>query len=99
VPAGVNVVPLVGHNTARITAMAYEERDPKRRNWKNETDHPRRHAGGRVGMSDGLFYAPANHSKTEEVIELAKIVAQFHGFYTAHVRTTRTTMSVRWRGR
>ena len=41
---------------------------------------------GAWGMSDGLFYQPANHSKTEEVIALAKIVAQFHGVYTAHVR-------------
>jgi N-acyl-D-aspartate/D-glutamate deacylase len=41
---------------------------------------------GAWGMSDGLFYQPANHSKTEEVIDLAKIVAEFHGFYTAHVR-------------
>lgn len=84
---GVNVVPLIGHNTARITAMAYEERDPKPEELEKMKQVIR--AGmqaGAWGMSDGLFYAPANHSKTEEVIELAKIVAQFHGFYTAHVR-------------
>jgi N-acyl-D-amino-acid deacylase len=84
---GVNVVPLIGHNTARITAMAYEERDPK----PEEMEKMRQVIRGGMqagawGMSDGLFYQPANHSKTEEVIELAKIVAQFHGFYTAHVR-------------
>lgn len=84
---GVNVVPLVGHNTARITAMAYEERDPTAAELEKMRQVIR--AGmqaGAWGMSDGLFYAPANHSKTEEVIELAKIVAQFRGFYTAHVR-------------
>ncbi len=84
---GVNVVPLIGHNTARITAMAYDERDPQ----ESELEKMRQviRAGlqaGAWGMSDGLFYQPANHSKTEEVIDLAKIVAQFHGFYTAHVR-------------
>jgi N-acyl-D-amino-acid deacylase len=83
----VNVVPLIGHNTARITAMAYEERDPS----PEEMDKMRKVIRGGMqagawGMSDGLFYQPANHSKTEEVIDLAKIVAQFRGFYTAHVR-------------
>ena len=79
---GVNVVPLVGHNTARITAMAYEERDPKSEEMEKMRGIVR--AGmqaGAWGMSDGLFYQPANHSKTEEVIDLAKIVAQYRGFY------------------
>lgn len=84
---GVNVVPLIGHNTARITAMAYAERDPT----PAEMDKMRQVIRGGMqagawGMSDGLFYQPANHSKMEEVIDLAKIVAEFHGFYTAHVR-------------
>ena len=84
---GVNVVPLIGHNTARIAAMGYEDRDPK----PEELDKMRQVVRGGMtagawGLSDGLFYAPANHSKTEEVIELAKVAAQFHGYYTAHVR-------------
>ncbi len=84
---GVNVVPLVGHNTARISAMAYEERDPK----PEDMDVMRKVVregmeAGAWGLSDGLFYQPANHSKTEEVIDLAKIAAKYRGFYTAHVR-------------
>jgi N-acyl-D-amino-acid deacylase len=67
--------------------MAYEERDPKSEEMEKMRQVIR--AGmqaGAWGMSDGLFYQPANHSKTEEVIDLAKIVAQYRGFYTAHVR-------------
>jgi N-acyl-D-amino-acid deacylase len=84
---GVNVVPLIGHNTARITAMAYEERDPKPEDTERMREVIRKGMeAGAWGMSDGLFYSPANKSKTEEVIDLAKIAAQFNGFYTAHVR-------------
>ena len=84
---GVNVVPLIGHNTARITAMAYEERDPTPEELDKMREVVRKGmVAGAWGLSDGLFYQPANHSKTEEVIELAKVAAQYHGYYTAHVR-------------
>ncbi|MFN7924705.1 MAG: D-aminoacylase [Bryobacteraceae bacterium] len=41
---------------------------------------------GAFGMSTGLYYVPGNFSTTEEVIELAKVVAAFGGFHTSHMR-------------
>ena len=41
---------------------------------------------GAVGMSTGLYYAPGSYSSTEEVIELAKIAAQYGGIYDTHLR-------------
>jgi N-acyl-D-amino-acid deacylase len=41
---------------------------------------------GAFGLSSGLFYAPGSFAKTEEVIELAKVAAEFGGVYISHVR-------------
>ena len=41
---------------------------------------------GAFGMSAGLFYAPCSFAKTEEVIELAKVAAEKHGYYDTHMR-------------
>jgi len=41
---------------------------------------------GAFGMSTGLYYAPQSYSKTEEVIELAKVAAAKGGVYDTHMR-------------
>lgn len=41
---------------------------------------------GAIGMSIGLFYRPGCYSDTNEVVELAKVVAEKHGVLTAHLR-------------
>ncbi len=41
---------------------------------------------GAYGLSSGLMYLPGLHASTEEVIELAKVVAEFGGVYDSHVR-------------
>jgi N-acyl-D-amino-acid deacylase len=41
---------------------------------------------GVFGMSTGLIYAPQVYSKTEEIIELAKVVAEYNGLYFSHIR-------------
>lgn len=41
---------------------------------------------GAIGMSTGLYYAPGNFATTEEVIQLAKIVAEKNGVYDSHMR-------------
>lgn len=84
---GVNIVPLIGHNSVRIETMAYDERDPTRQELETMRSIVRRAMeAGAWGLSDGLFYQPANHSKTAEVIALAQVAAEFNGLYTAHVR-------------
>jgi N-acyl-D-amino-acid deacylase len=42
---------------------------------------------GALGMSTGLYYAPQSYAKTEEVIELAKVVAGKGGIYDTHMRS------------
>jgi N-acyl-D-aspartate/D-glutamate deacylase len=41
---------------------------------------------GAYGLSSGLMYLPGLHASTEEVIELAKVVAEYGGVYDSHVR-------------
>lgn len=41
---------------------------------------------GALGLSTGLFYVPGYFTKTEEVIELAKVAARYGGMYISHMR-------------
>jgi len=41
---------------------------------------------GAFGMSAGLFYAPCSFAAIEEVIELARVAAEKHGYYDTHMR-------------
>jgi N-acyl-D-amino-acid deacylase len=42
-------------------------------------------AGAR-GMTTALIYPPASYSKTEELIEMAKVAGRYGGIYSSHVR-------------
>ena len=42
---------------------------------------------GAFGFSSGPFYVPGKYSKTEEIVALAKVAAEYPGaFYTSHIR-------------
>ncbi|MHA1688083.1 MAG: N-acyl-D-amino-acid deacylase family protein, partial [Promethearchaeota archaeon] len=41
---------------------------------------------GAFGMSTGLIYAPQVFAKTEEIIELMKVVSEYDGYYFSHIR-------------
>ena len=41
---------------------------------------------GALGVSFGLAYAPSCYADTDELIALAKVVAEYHGLISAHIR-------------
>jgi N-acyl-D-amino-acid deacylase len=41
---------------------------------------------GAVGLSTGLIYLPGTFAKTDEIVELAKVAAKYHGIYASHMR-------------
>ncbi len=41
---------------------------------------------GALGVSTSLIYAPATFAKTQELIELASVAAEFGGLYISHIR-------------
>jgi N-acyl-D-amino-acid deacylase len=42
---------------------------------------------GALGLSTALIYPPGHYAKTEELIELAKVAAQYGGIYATHMRS------------
>jgi N-acyl-D-aspartate/D-glutamate deacylase len=41
---------------------------------------------GCIGLSTALIYPPGTYAKTEEIIELARVAAQYGGVYFSHMR-------------
>lgn len=83
-----NVATLLGQGSVRGHVMGGSFMRPPT---EAELDQMRsivRHAmaDGAVGLSTGLIYLPGTFSKTEEIIELAKVVAAHDGIYVSHMR-------------
>ncbi len=84
---GVNVALLVPHGTVRRQVLGAENRPPS----FEELDAMRGLVDrgmrvGAYGLSSGLFYAPGNFASTDEIVELARVVARHGGVYTSHIR-------------
>ena len=41
---------------------------------------------GYLGMTSGLVYAPSVYADVDELAELCKVVAEYHGSYASHIR-------------
>jgi len=83
----INRACLVGHGTLRSLAVGYGEEAPtasQLQQMKRELARCLEH--GSVGFSTGLIYPPGCYAHTEEIIELAKVVARYDGLYASHVR-------------
>jgi len=78
---------LIGHNTIRREVMGYKMADPspdEMAKMKALVDQEMR--AGALGLSTGLAYLPGIYSKTEEIAELASVVARYGGIYASHIR-------------
>lgn len=42
---------------------------------------------GAMGLSTGMIYAPATYATTDEIVELAKVAAEYGGGYASHIRS------------
>jgi N-acyl-D-amino-acid deacylase len=84
---GTNVALLTGFGTARrqILGMADVQPTPEQLDQMRALIRQGMEQGA-FGMSTGLFYVPQSFAKTEEVIELAKVAAEYGGFYDTHMR-------------
>ncbi|NLJ87084.1 MAG: D-aminoacylase [Firmicutes bacterium] len=86
-PIAINVAPLVGHGTIRATAMGFDDRPPSAKELEDMKGLLRQSMEeGAFGLSTGLVYPPGMYSDTTELIELAKVVAEYNGLYTSHIR-------------
>jgi N-acyl-D-amino-acid deacylase len=86
-PPSLNVAMLVGHNTVRAAVMGMARRAPTHNELRAMRELVREGLeAGAVGLSTGLIYEPGLYCATEEVIELARDVAESGGVYATHMR-------------
>lgn len=85
-----NVAALVGHSALRVLCLDDLSR-PATPAERERMDVLLRDAlaQGALGLSSGVFYAPAQAADLEELQALAKTVAEVGGVYTAHIRDER----------
>jgi N-acyl-D-amino-acid deacylase len=86
----VNVAALVGHSALRVLCVEDLER-PATASERERMNRLLQQAldDGALGMSSGVFYAPAQAADLEELQDLAQTVAKAGGVYTAHIRDER----------
>lgn len=84
---GINFGYLVGHNTVRQRVMGMANRPPSAAELaRMKALVAEGMADGAFGISTGLRYLPGNFSRTDEVIELARVAADSGGWYASHLR-------------
>ena len=87
---GINVVPQVGFNAVRAEAVGWEPRPATRSERRRMQELTRQGMEeGASGIQVGLDYFPSGHATTEELIDVARVVAECGGVYTSHVRGIR----------
>jgi N-acyl-D-amino-acid deacylase len=86
---GTNAILMVGHGTVRSRVMKNDFRRPATQAEIEEmkTLVKQGMEDGAYGLSAGLEYVPGRWSTTEEVIELARVIAPYNGFYISHERS------------
>ncbi len=90
---GINVAGLVGHGSVRLAVMGFEERLPTRDELRAMNAHlEEAMRAGAFGMSTGLVYPPGCFADTDEIVDLARVVARCGGFYASHIRGERETI-------
>lgn len=82
-----NIASFVGNGTLREYVMNYETRPPDTAELEKMKELTKQAMEeGAVGLSTSLIYVPSGHAKTEEIIELAKVAADYGGMYVSHIR-------------
>lgn len=83
-----NVTSFVGAATVRIHEIGHEDRRPTPQELERMKALVRQAMEeGAVGLSSALIYAPGCYADTEELLELAKVAAEYDGMYASHLRS------------
>jgi len=81
-----NLAWFVGHNTVRYAAGVFSPlaTEPELRAMEDYVREAM-HAGA-LGLSTGLEFNPGRMAPTEELVRLNRVVGEYDGYYTSHVR-------------
>ena len=87
---GPNTALLVGHGSIRQLVMGMENRAPTAEELeKMKALVIEAMDQGAGGISTGLIYQPGTFARTDEIMELVKVVAPYGGIYHSHIRNER----------
>jgi len=82
-----NVASFVGNATVRQYVLDYQTRAPDETELERMRELVRQAMEeGAVGLSSALIYVPSSYASTMELIELAKVAADYDGMYISHLR-------------
>jgi N-acyl-D-amino-acid deacylase len=91
--AGTNVAHLLPQGSLRAQVMGKDDRQPTPEEMaKMLALAENAMKDGAFGMATGLIYIPGAYTKTDELIELSKVVAQYQGIYVSHIRGEGTSL-------
>ena len=83
-----NVASFVGPETLRIHEIGHEDRPPTTAELARMQALTRTAMReGALGIASSLIYAPGFYAKTEELIALCKVAAEYDGLYISHLRS------------
>jgi len=86
----INSAVLLGYGTIRWVAMkGAHNRPPNNQEWKDIDRYVREGLEqGAVGVSTGLAYIPCSYATTDEIVRVAKILAEYDATYATHTRNS-----------
>jgi len=83
----INYGVLVGHGTLRGAVMGFVDRDPTDEEMEQlKATLDRELENGAFGMSLGLIYPPSAFCKSDELVELAKVIKKHDAILSVHMR-------------
>jgi len=88
---GSNVALFVGHGSLREQVMGRQNRFATEAELNTMKTLMRQGMkDGALGLSSGLYYVPGSYANTQEVLQLAKVAAEYNGIYDTHLRDEST---------
>jgi N-acyl-D-aspartate/D-glutamate deacylase len=83
-----NVASFIGAATIREYVIGFEDKAPTPEQLDQMRELVRKEMeAGALGIGTALIYPPAFYAKTQEIIELCKVAAQYKGKYISHMRS------------
>lgn len=87
IPLGSNIMSFVGHSALRKAVIGMDNRKPTENEMVQMKELLKEAMeNGAIGLSYGLIYTPSCYANTDELIELAKVVKEYGGIISAHIR-------------
>lgn len=84
---GPNFALFAGHGSIRGEVLGRENRAPSQTELEQMKALLRSALeAGALGLSTGLYYAPASYADLDEIVALAEVAAEFEALYDSHIR-------------